>query len=72
MKNVDTASYSRGEVRITDYWLGGFTDGDGSFSSNKHVPRFKLENHAKELELFRMIKKYVNSGNLIITPPNSV
>lgn len=69
MKNVDTASYSRGEKRITDHWLAGFTDGDGSFSSNKHVPRFKLENHAKELELFHMIKKYVNSGNLIITPP---
>jgi hypothetical protein len=42
---------------------------DGTFSSNKHVPIFKLENHVKELELFREIQKYVNSGNLIITPP---
>ena len=48
---------------------GGFIDGDGSFSTNKHVPRFKLENHVKELELFRRIKEYFNSGNLLIVPP---
>ena len=50
-------------------WGGGFIDGDGSFSTNKHVPRFKLENHVKELELFRRIKEYFNSGNLLIVPP---
>jgi hypothetical protein len=44
-------------------------DGDGSFSSSKHVPRFRLENHVKELELFHKIQEYVNSGNLLITSP---
>ena len=69
MKNVDVTSRSRSDIHISDYWLGGFIDGDGSFSTNKHVPRFKLENHVKELELFRRIKEYFNSGNLLIVPP---
>ena len=70
MKNVDITSLSRvSDIHISDYWLGGFIDGDGSFSTNKHVPRFKLENHVKELELFRRIKEYFNSGNLLIVPP---
>jgi len=31
------------------------------------VPRFKLENHVKELELYNKIKEFVNVGNVIIT-----
>lgn len=27
---------------ITKFWLAGFIDGKGSFSTNKYVPRFKL------------------------------
>jgi len=51
-------------------WLGGFTDGDGSFSISKYKPRLKYENHFKELELFKRIKEILNpSSNLIITKP---
>lgn len=68
MKNVNITSRSRSNICISDYWLGGFTDGDGSFSSNKHVPRLKFENHEKEFELFKSIKEYLNAGNLTIVP----
>nr|YP_010836037.1 hypothetical protein QLP54_mgp29 [Phyllosticta yuccae]WGC90052.1 hypothetical protein [Phyllosticta yuccae] len=53
------------KIKITKFWLAGFIDGDGSFSTNKFVPRFKLENHIKELELFNKIKEFLNVGNLI-------
>jgi hypothetical protein len=42
-------------------------DGDGTFSTNKFVPRFKLENHIKELELYNKIKEFINVGNLMLT-----
>lgn len=42
--------------KITKFWLTGFIDGHGTFSTNKFVPRFKLENHIKELELYNKIK----------------
>ena len=41
--------------------------GDGTFSTNKFVPRFKLENHIKELELYNKIKEFLNLGNLRLT-----
>lgn len=69
IKNVNLTTRSKDDFHISDYWLGGFIDGDGSFSTNKHVPRLKLENHVKELELFHKIKEYFNAGNLIITSP---
>lgn len=47
--------------------MAGFIDGDGTFSTNKFVPRFKLENHVKELELYNKIKQYLNAGNLMLT-----
>lgn len=44
---MEPKSRPKSDIIISDYWFGGFTDGDGSFSTNKHVPRFKLENHIK-------------------------
>jgi tRNA nucleotidyltransferase (CCA-adding enzyme) len=49
--------------------LAGFIDGDGSFSYNKYVPRFKLENHCKELELYNKIKEFLTVGNVMLTSP---
>jgi len=46
--------------------LAGFIDGDGTFSTNKYVPRFKLENHIKELELYNKIREFINVGNIMI------
>jgi hypothetical protein len=69
MKNKCSKSKPDYKINITNYWLGGFTDGDGSFSTNKLVPKFKFENHIKELELFYKIQEYLKSGNLYITKP---
>ena len=55
---------------LTKHWLGGFTDGDASFSIFNYKPRLRFENHIKELELFNRIKDFFNiSNNLNITPP---
>jgi cytochrome c oxidase subunit 3 len=54
-------------IKITKFWLAGFVDGDGTFSTNKFVPRFKLENHIKELELYNKIMEFINVGNLMLT-----
>lgn len=54
------------KISITKYWLVGFVDGDGTFSTNKYKPRFKLENHIKELELYNKIRAYLGTGNLSI------
>ena len=54
MKNKDYRSSC--DIKITDYWLVGFTDGDATFSTNKLTPRFKFENHVKELELLYKIQ----------------
>ncbi len=53
------------KIKITKFWLAGFIDGEGSFSTNKYVPRFKLENHIKELELFNKIKEFLGVGNML-------
>ena len=39
------------------------------FSTNKYVPRFKLENHIKELELYNKIKEFFGVGNTLLTTP---
>jgi len=57
-------------TQLTIHWLGGFTDGDASFSIFNYKPRLKFENHIKELELFNRIKDFFNiSNNLSITKP---
>jgi hypothetical protein len=57
-------------THLTIHWLGGFTDGDASFSIFNYKPRLKFENHIKELELFNRIKDFLNiSNNLSITKP---
>lgn len=49
--------------------MAGFIDGEGCFSTNKYVPRFKLENHYKEFELYRKIREYLTVGNIMLTSP---
>ena len=60
-------SFLNSKIKITKFWLSGFIDGEGSFTTNKYVPRFKLENHVKELELFNKIKEFLNVGNIMLT-----
>jgi len=55
------------KINITKYWLAGFIDAEATFSTNKYVPRFKLENHIKELELYNKIKEFLNVGNVFFT-----
>ena len=47
----------RAEVIIDKYWLGGFVDGDATFSAGHNRPRFKFESHVKEFKLFKAIKE---------------
>ena len=54
------------KIHITKYWLAGFIDAEATFSTNKYVPRFKLENHIRELELYRNIRNFLGVGNLLI------
>lgn len=57
---------------LTKHWLGGFTDGDASFSSeaSNYKPRLRFENHVKEFNLFERIKEFFNiKSNLNITKP---
>lgn len=53
------------KINITKYWLAGFIDGKGTFSTSRSVPRFKLENHMKELELYNKIKAFIGIDKLI-------
>lgn len=62
-----TADKIHHNITITSFWLAGFVDGDGTFSTNKSKPRFKLENHIKELELYNKIKEYLGTGNMTIS-----
>lgn len=55
------------KIKITRYWLAGFIDAEATFSTNKYVPRFKLENHIKELELYNKIKEFFNVGNVLLS-----
>lgn len=57
------------KIKITKYWLVGFIDAEATFSTNKYVVRFKLENHIKELELYNKIKEFFKVGNVLLTTP---
>ena len=54
------------KINITKYWLAGFIDAEATFSTNRYVPRFKLENHIRELELYRSIRNFLGVGNLLM------
>ena len=71
ISSLAPASNEKTNFPLTVYWLGGFIDGDGSFSIGNNAPRLKFENHIKELELFKRIKEFLNlsSANLNIIPP---
>lgn len=57
------------KITITKYWLAGFIDAEATFSTNKYVPRFKLENHVREWELYSKIKEFFNVGNVLLSLP---
>ena len=57
------------KINITKYWLAGFIDAEATFSTNKYVPRFKLENHVKEIELYNKIREFLKTGNVLLTKP---
>lgn len=65
-KNRLNKDYSIPEpIIITDAWLLGFIEGDGSFSTSRSVPRLKFENHIKEFKLIEKIRDYLGTGSLI-------
>jgi cytochrome c oxidase subunit 3 len=55
-------------INITDAWLLGFIEGDGSFSTSGLMPRLKFENHIKELKLLQEIQNqnFIGFGSLTI------
>ena len=53
-------------INITEPWLLGFIEGDGSFSTSGIMPRLKFENHIKELKLLQEIQKFIGYGSVII------
>ena len=55
------------KIIITKFWLAGFIDGEATFSTNKYIPRFKLENNIKELELYNKIREFLNTGKVLYT-----
>ena len=55
------------KIKITKFWLAGFIDGEATFSTNKYIPRFKLENNIKELELYNKIREFLNTGKVLYT-----
>lgn len=59
------------KINITKCWLAGFIDGEGSFSTNKYVPIFKLESHCKENELYKKIREYLTLDNVLLTSPRT-
>jgi Cytochrome c oxidase subunit III/LAGLIDADG endonuclease len=63
MKNPYLAPKEPYNSPLTIHWLGGFTDGDASFSIFNYKPRLRFENHIKELELFNRIKDFFNISN---------
>ena len=68
IKNPSLYSRSR-DIKINKYWLGGFVDGDATFSSGQNRPRFKFENHVKEYPLFKSIIEYFQFGSINIIKP---
>lgn len=68
-ENKKKLIYTNTNIIITDYWLGGFIDGDASFSYSKTTPRLKFENAVKELELLKKIQDFLTTGNLNIYSP---
>ena len=59
--------HNRTNIKITVNWLGGFIDGDATFSTAQKSPRLRFENHVRELPLFNNIAKFFKSGTVNIT-----
>lgn len=60
-------NYINDKITITKFLLAGFMDGEATFSTNKYIPIFKLENHIKELELYNKIRDFLNTGKVLYT-----
>lgn len=55
----------KSDLPLNNYWLGGFVDGDATFSTARNNPRLRFENKINELELFKKIQIYLNVGNIL-------
>lgn len=60
------------KINITKHWLAGFIDAVGEFSTFRDIPRFKLESHIIELELYNKIKEFLGVGKLVYTMPLAI
>ena len=58
------STFCNPNININDYWLGGFIDGDGSFSITNTSPRLKFENDIREFDLFNSIQDYLSACGL--------
>jgi hypothetical protein len=60
-KRNDFKFYGFHNIRITNYWLLGFVEGDGSFNlvrNNEYKLRFDIYQSSKDLMLMTELKNY--------------
>jgi LAGLIDADG endonuclease len=66
---VDITMPKNHQVRITTPWLIGFSEGDGSFSTNKLVPRLSIQLTLKDAFLLEAIREFFCTGNIHYEKP---